>query len=150
MKLALVVLLLVVLPVAVQAEGWADLSGKNKAGDLVVPIPAHADHPMDSIQNLGPDSFNIHVFKGGKVSEETDTNYKDKKCKFDQNRDGLSVRFSCAKDGISPLAGVTYKIVPNKDPQDCKYESRFICVSGCGRRDVPLEMIKSYWECGEL
>jgi len=150
MKALLLILMLSTLSAAVQAEGWSDLVGKNKAGDLIVPIPARLDHPMDSIENPGPDSFNIHVFKGGQLSDKTDTNYKNQRCKFEQNTEGWRIRFSCAKDGISPLAGVTYKIVPNKNPEDCSYESRYICVSGCKRHDVPPVMIKSYWECGEL
>jgi hypothetical protein len=46
--------------------------------------------------------------------------------------------------------GVTYKIVPNKNPEDWSFESRYICVSGCKRHDAPPVMIMRYWECGEL
>lgn len=49
----------------------------------------------------------------------------------------------CKKDGRSPLAGAKYKVVRNPNPlSDPSYLEKYICISGCNEKRVPLEIVK--------
>lgn len=63
-------------------------------------------------------------------------------------KDGDTIEFSCRKDGVSPLAGATYRFKKFKTTIRCDgikqpdFDYTFICISGCGpetpkRLEVP-------------
>ena len=55
-----------------------------------------------------------------------------------KGKNGETVEFSCRKDGVSPLAGATYRYKEFKTTIRCDdndvpdIEHSFICISGCG------------------
>lgn len=55
-----------------------------------------------------------------------------------KDKNGETVEFSCRKDGVSPLAGATYRYKEFKTTIRCDdtdvpdIEHSFICISGCG------------------
>lgn len=57
----------------------------------------------------------------------------------------------CRKDGVSVLAGTTYRAVPTKE-WACKVENyrppKLVCVAGCSRPEVPAEFKVVTYECG--
>jgi hypothetical protein len=73
----------------------------------------------------------------------------DRECQSKKkNKDGETVEFSCRKDGISPLAGATYRFKRFETTIRCDgvdlpaFDHTFICINGCGattpkRLDVP-------------
>lgn len=134
------------------AAGWSDLSGKNRNGDTVNVYPAwDADYPPSRDYSIeeNREFFYVDVYKGGKASEETPKTYKDQRCKFKEDKAGERIQFSCEKSGKSPLSGAKYKIVPNKNPDDCSYLAKYICIRGCDDTATPRTMTKSHWECYE-
>ena len=58
--------------------------------------------------------------------------------------------FACRKDGLSVLAGTTYKSVPTKE-WACKPENyrspKLICIAGCSKPGVPKEFKVEVYEC---
>jgi len=61
---------------------------------------------------------------------------------------GYWKEFVCKKDGKSPLAGATYKVIRNPDmSRDCSYDSIYKCIDGCDEKRVPLEIVEGAWEC---
>ena len=59
--------------------------------------------------------------------------------------------FACRKNGVSVLAGTTYKSVPTKE-WACKPENyrppKLICIAGCNKPGVPKEFKVIVYECG--
>jgi len=55
-----------------------------------------------------------------------------------KDKDGETIEFSCRKDGVSPLAGATYRFKLVKTTIQCDgidepdWDHIFICISGCG------------------
>lgn len=130
------------------AEGWSDLSGKNRNGDTINVYPAwDADNSRDYSIEENRELFYVDVYKGGKASEGTSRTHKDQRCKFTEDKAGNRIRFSCENSGKSPLSGATYRIVPNSNPEDCSYQAEYHCISGCDSPTTPRIMTKSYWEC---
>lgn len=55
-----------------------------------------------------------------------------------KGKDGETIEFSCRNDGVSPLAGATYRFKQVKTTIRCDgidepdWDLSFICISGCG------------------
>lgn len=63
----------------------------------------------------------------------------DRECRSKKkNKDGETIEFSCRKDGVSPLAGATYRFKLIKTTIQCDgidlpdWDHTFVCISGCG------------------
>jgi len=150
MKLLLACIVAVFSSGAAMAEGWSTLSGTNKNGALIFVEPAwDSDHPptRDYSTPENRELYWVTLYKGGSAGEVPPITYKDQPCRFKENNEGQRIEFSCQKGSQSPLSGATYKIVPNKNPEDCSYESLYVCIRGCGGGNVPAQMVKSWWEC---
>ena len=151
MKVKTVAVLMILLHACVvHADGWSNLSGKNTQGAEIIVGPSQLtdDDYVPNPKGPGfvpkPESYSyydVFVSLGQKV--ET---YERQKCDFVE-RSGVRVTFSCSSSGSSPLAGTTYKIIPNPK-NDCSYESKFVCVKGCVNASTPKTMLKDWWECG--
>jgi len=144
MKRSLVALLLLTPSTTVVADGWADLAGNNRAGLRVEVSPSREWHdvPPEHSESL----FHVTVSRSaGGLIEHT---YPDQRCKFVYSRTGERTEFSCAP-GTSPLAGTTYKIIRNPDPDDCSYKYRYVCTTGCNQV-APSTMLHEHWECGDM
>lgn len=155
---AAVLLLVAVLPgaAALALEGTPELSGKNSRGEWVDIRPASVlDDNATRDYNLpgNRDLYQIRIYSRGyrpRAPREPwipSTIHRDQRCLVITDAAGTPRRFECAADGNSPLAGVVYKIVPNKDPLDCDHESRYICVRGCNK-EAPRIMKLRDWTCG--
>ncbi len=152
MKKSIVTIALLVISHPCVAAGWSDLSGKNRNGDLIYITPAWEADPNSSRDysiEANRELFYVDIYKGGKVSEQTPKTYEDLRCKFQKNKVGQDIQFSCQTSGKSPLSGATYRIVPNKNPKDCSYAAKYICIHGCDDPATPRTMNKSHWECNE-
>lgn len=74
----------------------------------------------------------------------------DRECRTKKrNKDGETMEFSCRNDGVSPLAGATYRFKLIKTTIQCNgidlpdWDHTFICIRGCGpttpkRLEVPF------------
>ncbi|NOT18885.1 MAG: hypothetical protein HOP24_01235 [Sideroxydans sp.] len=68
-----------------------------------------------------------------------------------KGKNGETVEFSCRKDGVSPLAGATYRYKLVKTTIQCDgvdvpdWEHLFICTSGCGPT-TPKTLVVPYGE----
>src|SRR3569623_24439 len=57
-----------------------------------------------------------------------------------QDKIGDIIQFSCRKDGVSPLAGATYRFKLIKTSMECGgvvepyWDHTFICIKGCGSK----------------
>lgn len=129
---------------AALADGWGGLGGTTDAGDYIGVSPCDAD-PTACSDPPPPDGFAVYIHKKG--SQSAGEYFKNQRCKFTVNKRFERTRLSCT-EGDSPLAGVTYEISPNKDPNDCSYAYRYVCTAGCDKAGVPRIMLQSYWECG--
>lgn len=63
----------------------------------------------------------------------------DRECQSKKtSKDGETIEFSCRKDGVSPLAGATYRFKTFKTTIQCDgidlpdFDYTFVCVRGCG------------------
>jgi hypothetical protein len=63
----------------------------------------------------------------------------DRECQSKKmSKDGATIEFSCRKDGVSPLAGATYRFKKFKTTIRCDgidlpdFDHTFICIDGCG------------------
>lgn len=151
MNIRLTLILFLFIVTNANAEGWGDLQGKNSNGDIVDVYPAQIedftrDYSLPENHNL----FFVNVYKQGKgtIAERT-TNYRDQRCWYKIDSLGKLVELYCENSGKSPLSGARYKIVPNKNENDCSHEAKYICIGGCDKSITPKELTKSYWECGE-
>ena len=73
-----------------------------------------------------------------KIGPSITTNF-DKECPLTkQDKKGEMIEFSCRKDGISPLAGATYRFKITKTTIQCDgvaeldWDIAFICINNCG------------------
>jgi hypothetical protein len=132
------------------AAGWGDLSGKNKYGDLIDVFPAVIDgDPQDYRKEDGSEMFDVLFYKGGNLAASNAKKYTDLRCKLKLSKKDvyLPIELACEKSGKSPMSGTTYKIVRNKNLEDCSYEFMYICTRGCDNPVVPQRMMQNYWEC---
>lgn len=137
------------------ASGWGDLSGKNGRGEVVGVHPewdtweelqAEKDFSLEENKDL----YYVYVWKGRGTSRKEIATHKHQRCTYELDKEGMDRRFfTCEKSGVSPLSGTRYKMVENPKPGDCSYETKYVCVGGCGAPSTPREMFQSYWECDE-
>jgi hypothetical protein len=139
---ALVTVLLI--PITAVADGWGDLGGTTKMGDYIGVSPCDED-PLSCSNPPPQDGFAVFIRK--KDEKGPGHYFKSQKCRFSYDQIG-PVRLTCT-EGDSPIAGVTYKIAPNKDPNDCGFEYEYICITGCDKTGVPRVLYQSYWECSD-
>lgn len=72
-------------------------------------------------------------------------------CSSGKMEDGEIIEFSCRKDGVSPLAGATYRFKKIKTTIRCdgvdspNWEMSFSCISGCGAT-TPKRLMVEYGE----
>jgi len=73
------------------------------------------------------------------TSEHSITTPFDLECPLKkQNKEGETIEFSCRKDGMSPLAGATYRFKLIETTIECDgvvepdWDHTFICIKGCG------------------
>ena len=68
-----------------------------------------------------------------------------------QDKNGEVIEFSCRKDGISPLAGATYRFKLIKTTIECDgviepdWDHTFICIKGC-KPTTPKKLIVPFGE----
>jgi hypothetical protein len=127
---------------AVFAAAWADLGGTSDNGDYIGIAPCDED-PLGCSDPPPKEGFAVFIRK--KSAKGSGKYYERQRCTFTTNKSG-GRRLTCT-EGDSPLAGVTYKIIPNKNPHDCSYEEKFICIKGCNKPSVPRVLTKSFLEC---
>ena len=83
--------------------------------------------------------------KSGSVPFDSECTTKEK------DKDGETIEFSCRKEGVSPLAGATYRFKLVETTIECdgvvqqNFEHTFICISGCGPT-TPKTLIVPYGE----
>ncbi len=146
----LMLFLILAIPLSANADGWPDLKGRNRDGAEVMISPTNLTDDdyvwKDGVGTPRPgmlSKYDIYVIVG-----ETHQVFSRQQCDFVE-RKGARGFFSCARNAKSPIAGATYKIVPN--PRDnCDYQAKFVCVKGCGSSSTPRVLTQSWWECGDL
>lgn len=68
-----------------------------------------------------------------------------------QDKNGEIIEFSCRKDGVSPLAGATYRFKLIKTSLECDgvvqpdWDHTFICIKGCGPK-TPRKLFVPFGE----
>lgn len=139
----LVAAAMLIFPAAAIADGWGNLGGKTDAGDYIGVTPCAHD-PLACTDPPPSNGFAVYIRKKG--SKSAGDYFKSQFCAFTENKSFDPIRLSCTK-GDSPLAWVTYKISRNKNPNDCRYEYKYVCIKGCNRVRVPRVLLQSYWEC---
>ena len=131
-------------PLVAMADGYTGAHGTNKLGELIY-IGAgslgSADDPADG----------IYVFKNRKsyLKGQLSKRYALlEECPLFSNAEGE--RFSCHKNGISPLAGATYRVTTSRKYKPCHDDTIgtvYVCVAGCNSPRVPRIFYKEPWEC---
>ena len=137
------------------AAGWGNLEGENRKSEVINVHPewdtweelqAGKDFSVEKNNEL----YYVYVWKGKGTSRKKIATHKHQRCKWQLNKEGTDRQFfSCEKSGISPLSGARFKIVWNPKPDDCSYESKYVCISGCSDPSTPRIMFQSHWECDE-
>lgn len=137
------------------ADGWADLGGRNSRGEDVGVVPAWEADSSSSRDFSLPENLELFYVYVSRPADRPNMDptliatYKDVRCRFKKDSRGNEIEFLCDKTGTSPLSGARYKIVPNKNPNDCNFFAKYICVEGCSAIATPKEMLKSHYECYE-
>ncbi len=91
--------------------------------------------------------------QGGSGSDSTSGSIPfDSECATKKkNNEGETIEFSCRKDGVSPLAGATYRFKLVESTIQCDgvdqpdWEHTFICISGC-KPTTPKKLVVPYGE----
>jgi hypothetical protein len=142
------------------AAGWQWVRGTNQVGVELYLFPfwesqrySPSTHPELFDPETG-DSNEAHI----KILEEeknmfelvslTDNSFtpQEEKCFFVYENNQAST-FYCENKNDSLLSGVSYKIVPNSNKNDCSYYAKFICTKGCDKEGLPKTLIQDHWEC---
>ncbi|MFZ2321335.1 MAG: hypothetical protein WAW12_15860 [Pseudomonas sp.] len=84
-------------------------------------------------------------FPSGSIPFDSECTTKEK------DKEGETIEFSCRKEGVSPLAGATYRFKLVETTIECDgvvqpdWEHTFICISGCGPT-TPKTLVVPYGE----
>lgn len=144
----LIAVLLLLVASETQAEGWADISGKNSRGDSFSPVPTFVDKPGGTAVTEPFSSFSVYV-RPANASGEDFQLYENEPCVLSRDpTSGAPMFFGCSELAKSPLKGARYIAEPNPDPEDCAYSFKFVCVQGCQDSEVPQTLERGFWECG--
>jgi len=121
------------------ADGPTTISGTNDSGERITVHQEYFDYGPEGTP-WGPNQYHtVKVTKGEKLVHS----YEKQLCGSNELGYRPGWRFSCRKEGTSPLAGTTYSFV--KELPDCQ-GYLFACTQGCGAR-APRELVKEPWEC---
>lgn len=144
----LIAVLLLLVASETQAEGWADITGKNSRGDSISLVPTFVDKPGGAASTEPFSSFSIYVTPAG-ASIEDFRLFEREPCVLSIDpTSGAPMFFGCSELAKSPLKGARYIAEPNPDPDDCAYSFKFACVQGCQDAEVPKTLERGFWECG--
>jgi hypothetical protein len=119
-----------------RGDGPTDTSGINRLGETVTFYYDYGYHGEKK-------GHKITVSKAGS-RDEIEKYELDEECPVWNDEE-----IQCDKNGKSPLAGATFRKIPNPDKDDCSYDVSYKCILGCDGKRVPLEMFKDFWECNE-
>jgi hypothetical protein len=140
------------------AAGYGGASGTNSLGEII-----HIE---------GDIADTIYVQKNEKDHEWTESYDFLEECpdfpQYAKEGEELKDRFSCRKEGKSPLAGAVYKMTTSEDwrpcesfPEDMGFQPDpnidygfdapgdvYVCIAGCDNPRAPKIFYVNPWECG--
>lgn len=132
--LATIVVVMVFTSATAYGAGYGGARGKNRLGQTI-----HIQ------QEVG-----LRIYIENKSEREWVGGYNfDEECREILDDKQYVKEIVCKKNGKSPLAGATYKVIPNPNQNDCDYAATYKCIDGCQEKRVPLEIVEGTWECGE-
>lgn len=138
---SLVAALLILSAFACLADGPTTIRGINGSGEVITVNEEYFDYGPQGTP-WGPNQFHtVVVTQSGKVV----SSYNKQLCGSNGHGYTPEWRFSCRKEGESPLAGATYSF--KQELPDCK-GYLFVCTQGCSPR-APRELTKDPWECDD-